>query len=88
MNTHTFLHLKIPLKPYYEISRGPSTKFNESIHIENKNTGKCLNLHLCKIREQVDVVLYSPHKKNDNDLKFLFTSKNITEKDIPLQILE
>lgn len=40
-----FLKLNFPILPYCEITRGPSTQFNESIHIENRNTGIILNFY-------------------------------------------
>ena len=38
-----FCRLKIPVLPYCEIRRGCSTTYNESFHIENKNTNCQLN---------------------------------------------
>lgn len=40
---HDFLSLKFPILPYCEYGRGPSTKFNESCHIEKRNTKITLN---------------------------------------------
>ena len=40
-----FLKFNFPILPYCEIKRGPSTQFNESIHIENRNTGIILNFY-------------------------------------------
>ena len=45
MTRAAFLKLNYPLLPYCEISRGPSTQFNESIHFENRNTGILLNFY-------------------------------------------
>lgn len=38
-----FLQFKFPILPYCQVGRGPSTKFNESFHIENRNTQITLN---------------------------------------------
>ena len=40
-----FLKSSFPILPYCECSRGHSTKYSESFHIENKNTGMQLNFH-------------------------------------------
>ena len=40
-----FLKTRFPILPYCEFKRGPSTQFNESIHIHNKNTGIILNFY-------------------------------------------
>ncbi len=40
-----FLKFKFPILPYCEVKRGPSTQFNESFHIHNKNTGIILNFY-------------------------------------------
>jgi hypothetical protein len=38
-----FLKLKFPVLPYCIPKRGPSTKYNESFHIENQETKTTLN---------------------------------------------
>lgn len=40
-----FLKFNFPILPYCEIKRGPSTQFNESIHIQNRNTDIILNFY-------------------------------------------
>lgn len=40
-----FLKFNFPILPYCDVKRGPSTQFNESIHIHNKNTGIILNFY-------------------------------------------
>ena len=40
-----FLKFNFPILPYCEIKKGPSTQFNESIHIHNKSTGIILNFY-------------------------------------------
>lgn len=42
---HKFLSSKFPVFPYSDIKRGPSTKFNESMHLMNQNTGILLNFY-------------------------------------------
>lgn len=40
-----FLKFDFPILPYCEERRGPSTQFNESVHIQNRDTGISLNFY-------------------------------------------
>lgn len=40
-----FLSVNFPILPYSNFKRGPSTKFNESFHIENSNSKIQLNFY-------------------------------------------
>jgi len=63
-----FLNYQLPVFAYCEIGRGPSTQFNESFHIENRNTKIILNFWWDS-DETVSVNTYNskeqdPFKKN------------------------
>jgi hypothetical protein len=78
-----FLLIKLPNLPYCEYSRGPSTSFNESFHIQNKNTGVCINLWW-RSDNTISVGLYkgkekNPWKKTDTLVQ---AAKNLSQKKI------
>ena len=83
-----FLKLNFPILPYCEIKRGPSTQFNESIHIQNRNTGIILNFYWrsndtvsvgrTKLKEtnpfkKADIVLETTNNFNQNTIIELCT---------------
>lgn len=43
MTRKEFLNLRFPILPYLDFKRGPSTSFNESFHVQNKNENLTLN---------------------------------------------
>lgn len=58
-----FLHSKFPVLPYCECHRGPSTKYNESFHIENKSTGLQVNFWW-NSDNKVSISTYDTAEKN------------------------
>ena len=58
-----FLKFKFPILPYCEVKRGPSTKFNESFHIENRNTKITLNFWW-RADDSVSVCSYNANETN------------------------
>lgn len=58
-----FLQFKFPILPYCEVKRGPSTKFNESFHIENRNTKITLNFWW-RDDDSVSVCSYNANETN------------------------
>lgn len=66
MTRTNFLNLKFPLLPYCEVKRTLSTQFNEGMHIENKNTGICLNF-LYRNNDTVSVGIV--YKREPNPFK-------------------
>lgn len=83
-----FLKFNFPILPYCEVKRGPSTQFNESIQIQNRNTGIILNFYWrnddtvsvgrTQLKEtnpfkKADIVLETTNKFNQNTIIELCT---------------
>ena len=79
MIENEFFKLKFPLLPYCEMNRGPSTKFDESFHIKNKNTGITLNFWYCKIKNKMSVNLYDSKEKHEKDRNRIIPFNNTVE---------
>jgi len=80
MKRNQFLHIKFLNLPYLSFSRGPSTKYNESFHVENKSTGKILNFsYTCT--DTVDAWLHDMNERNpwNKNTNLVTRDKNFTE---------
>jgi hypothetical protein len=63
MTNSNFLKINFPVLPYCIFNRGPSTRFNESFHINNSNTGIHLNIYW-RDDELVIVSIFSEKETN------------------------
>lgn len=78
-----FLSFQFPILPYCQVGRGPSTKFNESFHIENRDKKITLNFWW-NSDNTVCVSTYNskepnPFKKNESILN---RTKSISQDEI------
>lgn len=78
MTRAQFLNLEFPNKPYSSFSRGPSTCYNESFHIENKNNEICFNFYwddnqeiTCTLYNNKEKNLRNKYKKILNSIKYI-----------------